>query len=114
MSKKYHVRERTFLNVKTEMRAYIIAIVEDTRHIQTCCRDHRYRGELVLKMSDCFDDIALDFDLSTKDERENSLFKIRKIVEVMTAFRDAVEIEAAVIEERDTVNLHERSMAAVH
>ena len=114
MSKKYHVRERTFLNVKTDMRAYIIAIVEDTRHIQTCCRDHRYCGELVLKMSDCFDDIALDFDLSTKDERENSLFKIRKLVEVMTAFRDAIELEAESAASRETVNLHERAMAAVH
>ena len=114
MSKKYHLRERAFLNVRTDMRAYIIAIVEDTRHIQTCCLDHRYRGELMLKMSDCFDDIALDFDLSTKEERENSLFKIRKIVEVMTAFRDAVEIEAATIDDRETVNLHERAMAAIH
>jgi len=114
MSKKYHVRERTFLNLHADMRAYIIAIVEDTRHIQTCCRDHRYRGEIVLKMSDCFDDIALDFDLSNKEERENSLFKIRKIVEVLTAFRDAIESEAISIENRETVNLHERAMAAVH
>lgn len=114
MSKKYHVRERAFLNIRTDMRAYIIAIVEDTQHIHTCCRDHPYHGEITLKMSDCFDDIALDFDLSTKDERENSLFKIRKIVEVMTAFRDAVELEAAAIDAREVVNLHERAKAAVH
>src|SRR5207244_989425 len=114
MTKKYHVRERTFLNLKPEMRAYVIAIVEDTRHIHTCCRDHQYNGEIVFKMSDCFDDVALDFDLSTKDERENSLFKIRKIVEVFTAFRDALEMEASAAEDRDTINLHERAMAAVH
>ncbi|MBK6751943.1 MAG: hypothetical protein KA956_03775 [Pyrinomonadaceae bacterium] len=114
MSRKFHVRERTFLNLHADMRAYIIAIVEDTRHIHSCCRNHRYHGEIVLKMSDCFDDIALDFDLSNKDERENSLFKIRKIVEVLTAFRDALEIEAASFEDRETVNLHERAMSAVH
>ena len=114
MSKKYHLRERAFLNIKTDMRAYIIAIVEDTRHIHTCCRDHRYSGEIVVKMSDCYDDVALDFDLSTKDERENSLFKARKIVDVFTAFRDAIELEAAAMEERESVNLHERAMAAVH
>jgi hypothetical protein len=28
MSKKYHVRERQFLNVLPEMRAYVIAVVE--------------------------------------------------------------------------------------
>ena len=114
MSKKYHIRERSFLNLETDMRAYIIAIVEDTRHIQTCCRDHRYNGEITLKMSDCFDDISLDFGLSTKSERENSLYKIRKIVEVLTAFRDAVELEAVAIEGRESINLHERAMAAVH
>lgn len=114
MTKRFHVQERAFLNAKTDMRAYIIAIVEDTRHIHTCCRDHPYYGEIVLKLSDCFDDIALDFDLSTKAERENSLFKIRKIAEVITAFRDALEIEAVAAEDRETVNLHERSMAAVH
>ena|ERR1700712_1815779 len=114
MPKKYHMRERTFLNIHTDMRAYLIAIVEDTRHIQTCCRDHRYSGEIVFKMSDCFDDVALDFDLSTHAERENSLFKIRTIVEVLTGFRDALELEAEAIKDREFVNLHERSMAAVH
>lgn len=114
MNKKYHVREREFLNIRTDMRAYIIAIVEDTQHIQTCCRDHPYHGEITLRMSDCFDSIELDFDLSSKEERENSLFKIRKIVEVMTAFRDAVELEAAAIEAREVINLHDRAMAAVH
>lgn len=114
MSKKFHVRERAFLNLDPEMRAYIIAIVEDTRHIHTCCRDHRYRGEIVLKMADCYEDITLDFDLSTKEARENSIFKIRKIVEVLTAFRDALEVEAESVASRETVNLHERAMAAVH
>jgi Xaa-Pro aminopeptidase len=114
MSKKFHLRERAFLNLDPEMRAYVIAIVEDTRHIQTCCREHRYRGEIVLKMADCYEDISLDFDLSNAEQRENSLFKIRKLVEVMKAFRDALEIEAESVASRETVNLHERAMAAVH
>ena len=33
MSKKYRVQERTFLNLKTEMRAYIIGVIEDTREV---------------------------------------------------------------------------------
>jgi len=114
MGNNYHLRERVFLNLKTDMRAYLIAIVEDTRHITTCCREHPYHGEIVLKMSDCFDNIQLEFDLSTRQERENSLYKIRKIVEVLEAFREAVELEAAAAEDRDLVNLHERAKAAVH
>ena len=114
MSKKYHLRERAFLNLDPEMRAYVIAIVEDTRHIQTCCSEHRYRGEIVLKMADCYEDISLDFDLSNAEQRENSMFKIRKLVEVMMAFRDALELEAESAASRETVNLHERAMAAVH
>ncbi len=114
MSKKFHVRERTFLNLDPELRAYLIAIVEDTGHITTCCREHRYHGEIVLKMADCYEDISLHFDLSTKEQRENSLFKIKKMVEVLTAFRDALAIEAEAAAARDTVNLHERAMAAVH
>ena len=38
MSKKYHVRERVFLNLKPEMRAYVIAVVEDTRDRQDILR----------------------------------------------------------------------------
>lgn len=114
MSKKFHLRERAFLNIDPEMRAYMIAIVEDTRQIHWCCREHRYHGEVILKLADCYSDITLDFDLSSRDGRENSLFKIRKIVEVLTAFRDALEIEAESVASRETVNLHERAMAAVH
>ncbi len=114
MSKKYHVRERAFLNLDPEMRAYLIAIVEDTRHINTCCREHPYHGEIVLKMVDCYEDITLDFNLSNAEHRENSLHKIRKIVEVLNAFREALEVEAEAVNSRETVNLHERAMAAVH
>lgn len=114
MSKKYHVRERTFLNLNPELRAYVIAVVEDTRHIHTCCSEHRYHGEMSLIMSDCYEEITLDFDLSTKKARENSLHKARKLAEVITAFRDALELEAVATEDRETVNLHERKMTAVH
>ena len=36
MSKKYHIRERCFLNKKIDMRAYVMAVVEDTRDIADC------------------------------------------------------------------------------
>ncbi|HSU25019.1 MAG TPA: hypothetical protein VLI65_03490 [Pyrinomonadaceae bacterium] len=114
MSKKYHVRERVFLNLKPEMRAYVIAVVEDTRERPACCDEHRSGGEIVFEIADCYDDIALHFDMSTADERANSLFKVRKLAEVIDAFKRALEIEAEATNERQTAALHPRAAAAVH
>ena len=114
MSKKYHVQERAFLNQKMDMRAYVIAVVEDTREKLACCDEHRKGGEIRLEIADCYDEIALHFDLNTKDERDNSLFKIRKLTEVLTAVQRALEIEAEAVAERQTVTQHLRISAAVH
>ena len=100
MSKKYHVRERAFLNLKTDMRAYVIAVVEDTREFPNSHEDEWKRGRIELKMADCHEEITLEFDLSTAGERENSLHKIRKLAEAITAVRDALEVEAESIAER--------------
>jgi hypothetical protein len=114
MSKKYHVRERAFLNLKTEMRAYIFGLVEDTREIADCFEDGWRWGEIELKLADCFDEVSFEFNLSTKEERENSLYKIRKIAEVVNAVRDAIEIEAGDIDAREAVKPLLRAMTAVH
>ena len=100
MSKKYHVQERAFLNLEINMRAHIIGIVEDTREIPNEDQDAWKWGMIRLMMSDCYDNISFEFDLSSDEERENSLYKIRKIAEVVIAVRDAIEIEAASIAER--------------
>ncbi len=114
MSKKYHVRERAFLNKKTDMRAYIMAIVEDTRDIADCYEDGWKWGEIELKLADCFDEVSFEFDLSNRVERENSLFKIRKIAEMVIAVRDAMEIEARDIESREAVKPLFKALSAVH
>ena len=100
MSKKFHVQERTFLNLQTELRAYIIAVVEDTREIPNQNEDDWKWGQIELKLADCSREVAFDFDLSTSADRENSLYKIRKIAEVINAFHRALEIEAEAIAER--------------
>ena len=114
MSKKYHVRERAFLNLKTDMRAYVIGVVENTRDKLACCKEHNNGGEIQLEIADCYDDIALHFDMKTKEERENSLYKIRKLAEVIEAVRQAIEIEVESINERETTAQHTRASAAVH
>jgi hypothetical protein len=70
MTKKYHVRERAFLNLKTDMRAYVIGVVEDTRDKLACCKEHNSGGEIQLEMADCYDDIALHFEMNTFEERK--------------------------------------------
>ena len=114
MSKKYHVRERTFLNLKPEMRAYVIAVVEDTSELSVCCDEHRKGGEIVFEMASCYDEIYLHFDMSTDADRENSLYKATKLAEVVNAFRQAIENEVASMEQRSLIQQHTRATAAVH
>src|SRR5262249_6081638 len=114
MSKKYHVQERTFLNLKTELRAYIIAVIEDTREIPNQNEDDWKWGQIELKLADCNREMQFAFDLSTSEDRENSLHKIRKIAEVVNAFHRAIEIEAESIAERQAFTPSMKAMTAVH
>ena len=114
MSKKYHVQERTFLNLQTEMRAYIIGVIEDTREIPNMDEDDWKWGKIELKLADCSREVSFDFDLSSKEDRENSLYKIRKIAEVVNAVHQAIETEAESIEERQSFTPKMKAMAAVH
>jgi len=82
------------------MPAFAIAIVEDTSEIAMDEVDSWKWGEIKLMFSDCYRNISFEFDLSSIEERENSLQKIRLIAEVVNSFREAIEIEAASVEER--------------
>jgi len=114
MSKKYHMQERTFLNTKPDMRAYILAVVEDTREIDQALEEEWRWSHIELRMADCIDEISFEFDLSDRYERQNSLYKARKLAEVLIAFRDALEIEANDIDSREAVIPLLRAMTAVH
>ena len=114
MSKKYHIRERSFLNLRTSMRAYIIASVEDTRDIPNENEKEWKWGSVHLELADCTDEVSFEFDLSTTDERENSLYKIRKIAEVIDAFLQALEIEAESIETRQAFTPLAKAAGTVH
>ena len=114
MSKKYHVREREFLNKYITWRAYIIASVEDSCDAVPCCDDHRDSSEVYFAVADCHDEIELHFSLATAEDRENSLYKANKLAEVINAFRDAIEKEIAIIDERQMTKQHARAASAVH
>ena len=114
MSKKYHVERREFLNQFTDMRAYVIGIVEDTRAKHECCESKKDRSEIVLRIADCSEEIDLWFDVRTERDRENSLYKIRQLADVVVEMREAIELEVRSIEERDAVQQHTRAASAVH
>lgn len=114
MSKKYHVQRREFLNIFTRWRAYVIATVEDSSDVTSCCEEHREGSEVFFEIASCHDEIELHFSLATAEDRENSLYKANKLAEVVNAFRDAIEKEVGIINERQSIQQHARAAAAVH
>lgn len=104
MSKKqrtrYHVRKRIFLNRDKERAAFVIGIVEDTREIPNGDKDEWKWGKIELSLGDCYRRVSFEFNMDTKEERSNTLYKIRRIAEIVNAVREALEIEAESIDNR--------------
>ena len=117
MSKKFHVQRREFLNIYTNWRAYIIATVEDTSQLASCCKQHdedHEDSEVYFQIASCRDQLDLHFSLATAEDRENSLYKANKLAEVVSAFRDAIEKEIGIVNEREATRQHTRAASAVH
>jgi hypothetical protein len=114
MSKKYHLQRREFLNIVNSWRAYVIVSVEDSSDLGICCDEHNSNSEVFFEIASCHDEIELHFSLATAEDRENSLYKANKLAEVVVAFRDAIEKEIGIINERKSVQQHARAAAAVH
>jgi hypothetical protein len=93
---KYHVRRRLFLNRDPGLPAFVIGIVEDTRDVPDDDPNQSWRWPTItLMFGDCYRRVSLDFDMETSEERADSLYKIRRLAEVVDAVRDAIELEAA-------------------
>jgi hypothetical protein len=97
---KYHVRKRIFLNRRLEMCAFAVGIVEDTREIPNENEDDWKWGRIELMLGDCYRHVSYAFNMDTKENRADSLYKIRRIAEIVNAVRDAMEIEAESIDQR--------------
>ena len=106
---KFHVRKRMFLNRDLDMRAFAIGIVEDTRDIPDENEDGWKDRWIELVLADCYRHVSFDFDLSTKEHRKNSLYKIRRIAAIINAVRDAIEAEVKSIDERKSVKSKAKS-----
>lgn len=100
---KYHVRKRMFLNRDLDMRAFAIAIVEDTREIPNDENENWKSGWIELVLSDCYRHVSFDFNLNDKESRRNSLYKIRRIALIVNAVKDAIEAEVESIDARKKV-----------
>lgn len=114
MSRKYHMNERAFLNLPTNLRAYIIAFVEDSSPYSAGHDEYRDGGWIELRIADCQNEIDFYFELSTERGRENAVFKAKTLAEILVKFKDAVEIEVKAIEEREALKQHSRAAIAVH
>lgn len=105
---KYHVRKRMFLNRNLDMRAFAIGIVEDTRRAATENEEDWKSGWIELVLADCYRHVSFDFNLRTKEDRADSLYKIRRIAAIVNAVRDAIETEAKSIDERKPIKQKEK------
>ena len=86
-------RKRVFLNpVSTSHTSYIYAEAESSRGGK-----YSY-GNYLLMLADCRRIVRLEFLLSTKQCRRRTLRKLNLLIDVLTAFRDAVQGEIALIE----------------
>lgn len=90
-----------FLNRDPELPAFVIAVVEDTRHIPNDDPEQPWKwGTVTLDLGDCNRRVSFDFNMDTTQNRTDSLYKIRRLAEAVNAVREAVEIEAASHEAR--------------
>jgi hypothetical protein len=109
---KYHVRKRIFLNRDLDMRAFVIGIVEDTREIPNDNENGWQYGAVQLNLGDCYRHVSFDFNMDTKGNRSDSLYKIRRIAEIVNSVRDALEIEVESIEKRKIVKPEAKAKSA--
>ncbi len=85
--------KRMFLSpISTKYTSYILAFVEDSREgeIKT--------GNNMIIIADCRRAIEFEFYLGSKQHRRRSLAKINLLIDILTAFRDALMREIAAIE----------------
>jgi hypothetical protein len=89
------VDERVTLNLFPEYDggAHVRVFVEDT----SGHRLHRRKlpsPQLKLRITDCMNEIHLEFSVDTAEVRENSLHKIETLIASLERFRDGLRVEA--------------------
>jgi len=89
---KFSYRKRTFLApVSSGIASYVLAEVESSERGAYKC------GHNMITLADCRRQIELEFFLGTPKHRKRSLAKIDLLLDVLGAFRTALEKEAELI-----------------
>jgi hypothetical protein len=95
------VDERTLLNLpEFDGGAYVRVLVEDTSH-------HRLRRRRVptprlkLRITDCANEVNLEFSVESAAYRENSLYKIDTLIAALERFQAGLVAEAELREVRE-------------
>jgi len=88
-------RKRVFLNpITTGQPSFIFAVAESSEGGKDAC------GNYVLTIADCKRMVELEFPLTSRRLRKQSLAKIDLLVDVINRFRDAVRAEAKLIDQQ--------------
>lgn len=96
----YRVRIRKFLNKPGfHAGAYVLAEVEDSTKHKKGKHGWPY-VHVDLTLADCSRVVSFDFNLSSAQDRANSLHKIDVLVDSLTQFRDALQAESDLAVER--------------
>jgi hypothetical protein len=94
------------------MPAYVTGIVQDTHDIPDD-NDERWKwGIAMLNFGDCTRRVSFDLDMSSSDERANTLRKINLIAEVVNAVRDGIAREVESRNARSHVQDHSQAAVA--
>src|SRR6266446_1887738 len=96
-------RRRVFLaSVSTGFTSYVFAEVESSRG-----GEYKY-GHYMLSLADCRRRIEIEFFLGTARARRQSLAKLDLLLEVLSAFREALMTEAQLIAKYEREGNHLR------
>lgn len=93
MTNIYAFRKRVFLNpVSTNQTSYILA------HVESSYGGSYAQGDNLIFIADCRRVIELEFFIGTPMDRHFSIAKINRLINVLTAFRKALQQEIEIIE----------------
>ena len=81
--------------------AHIRAFVEDTTERKLRLRRRIPHPRIELELTDCINEIHLEFDLTTAGHRDNALHQVDTLLEGLAAFRAALAAEAELYAARE-------------
>lgn len=102
MGVSYRMSKREFLNLPNFYSgANVIARVEDTSGYPNDSENREWTyGDYKLEIYDCYKRIHVYVNLSSPEERENSVHKLDLLLGTIQEFRDAIAAEVESIESR--------------